>query len=525
MSPISLTSLGTAYTQNFDTLSNMGTTNVLSIPGWALTETGGGPQDNEQYAADDGASNVGDTYSYGAAGSLDRALGALRAATVVTTFGAFFVNNTGSAIKSLTISYGGEEWRLGTAGRTDQLDFQYSTSATDLTTGTWTDKNELDFVTPDTVTVAGKNGNASPDHATISAIISGLNVAPGQSFAIRWNDFDVTGADHDGLAVDDFSLTPRGVPSVPFISSIVDHAGLFTVSGGADIGTTVTISDTNAAVAAFSATANASAGYTASSTSPLVDGSHTLTAVVTDAASNSSAPSTPVHVVVEAANHLAFSDVSFTIGGDSTLTHLVLEGSGLTGTANSLGNAIFSVEASTSEVNTLIGGTGSDYLVGGIGADHLVGGGGGGRDIFVVYNSQTTIVPGGEIGNRNGTVYAEGVSYSLEPSAGHTGGIGTLILEGGTGLTGAGYTFFGASLYSLSTAGQSNTLIGGAAADLLVGGLGADNLQGGNGDDTYVLHSAATTVFDSGTNTFNSGSTDTVYAEGLSDAIAQPLQR
>ena len=68
---ISLTTLGSAYTQNFDTLSNTAgsTTNNLTITGWFMTEGGGGARDNEQYAVDTGASTTGDTYSYGAAGS------------------------------------------------------------------------------------------------------------------------------------------------------------------------------------------------------------------------------------------------------------------------------------------------------------------------------------------------------------------------------------------------------------------------------------------------------------------------
>ena len=41
---VSLTTLGSAYTQNFDTLSNVAgsTTNNLTIPGWFMTEGGGG---------------------------------------------------------------------------------------------------------------------------------------------------------------------------------------------------------------------------------------------------------------------------------------------------------------------------------------------------------------------------------------------------------------------------------------------------------------------------------------------------
>lgn len=86
---ISLTTLGSAYTQSFDTLSNVAgsTTNNLTIPGWFLTESGGGARDNEQYAVDTGGSTTGDMYSYGAAGSTERALGQLRSGTLIPLFG------------------------------------------------------------------------------------------------------------------------------------------------------------------------------------------------------------------------------------------------------------------------------------------------------------------------------------------------------------------------------------------------------------------------------------------------------
>src|SRR5664279_1009319 len=96
--PVSLLSLGSAYTQNFDALGNVaGSTTNLTLPtGWAITETGGGARDNEQYAVDTGSSNTGDIYSYGAAGSTDRALGGLRSGTLIPLFGAEFSNNTGA---------------------------------------------------------------------------------------------------------------------------------------------------------------------------------------------------------------------------------------------------------------------------------------------------------------------------------------------------------------------------------------------------------------------------------------------
>jgi hypothetical protein len=214
---ISLAAPNVAYTQNFDTLATTGTTNPVAIDGWDTVESGGGARDNEQYAADNGASNTGDTYSYGATGNTERAFGGLQSGTLIPIVGAGFTNNTGVAITSLAISYTGEEWRLGTAARTDRIDFQYSTDATSLTTGTWTDVNELDFTTPNTTTTGAKDGNAAENRTALSFNISGLNIANGATFFIRWTDLNASGAD-DGLAVDDFSITPNQVGGLPTLS-------------------------------------------------------------------------------------------------------------------------------------------------------------------------------------------------------------------------------------------------------------------------------------------------------------------
>ena len=221
---VSLTTSGATVTQDFDTLSNTAgsTTNVLAIPGWFMTESGGGARDNEQYAVDTGGSTTGDTYSYGGLAATDRALGALRSGTLIPLRGAAYTNDTGSTLTSLAVAYTGEEWRLGTTARTDRLDFQYSLDATDLTTGTWTDVNALDFTTPDTGIVGAKDGNAAGERTAISSTITGLSIASGACVWVRWVDLDASGAD-DGLAVDDFSITPD--PAVPNLSiNDVSHA-------------------------------------------------------------------------------------------------------------------------------------------------------------------------------------------------------------------------------------------------------------------------------------------------------------
>ncbi|MFL6213063.1 MAG: C25 family cysteine peptidase [Blastocatellia bacterium] len=205
---ISLTALGSAYTQNFDTLAVSGTSSTVPT-GWDFSESG--TSANTTYTAGSGSGNTGDTYSFGTGTNTDRAFGGLQSGNLVPTIGASFTNNTGAAITSLAIAYTGEQWRLGTSARgADRLDFQYSTNATSLATGAWTDVDSLDFSSLITTgTVGALDGNAAANRAAISFTITGLNIANGAVFWIRWNDFNVSNAD-DGLAVDDFSLTPSG---------------------------------------------------------------------------------------------------------------------------------------------------------------------------------------------------------------------------------------------------------------------------------------------------------------------------
>ena len=209
--------LNSPYVQLFDSLASAGTTNdVRTLPhGWSFVETG--TNANTTYAAGTGSSNTGNTYSFGAAAA-DRALGGLLSGSLTPIIGAGFVNNTNGTITALEVTYTGEQWRLGATGRQDRLDFQYSGDAASLTSGTWVDIDQLDFNGPITAgTVGALNGNDPLNRATMTFTIGGLNLAPGDTFHFRWLDFNASGAD-DGLAVDDFQLTPHGIPSnQPFI--------------------------------------------------------------------------------------------------------------------------------------------------------------------------------------------------------------------------------------------------------------------------------------------------------------------
>lgn len=228
----------TAYSENFNTLPTTGTSTTLPT-GWGVVE--GGSNGNTTLTAGTGSGTAGDTYSFGT--DTDRALGGLRSGTLIPTIGAKFTNNTGLTLVDVTISYRGEEWRLGTASRTDQLDFQYSTSATAINSGTYTDFDALDFVTPSTTGTAGARiGNNAGFFTDKSGTLTALNVANTGSFFIRWNDFDASSAD-DGLAVDDFSLRVDKLGTngtSPTLASLAGPATLTIQNGHASTASTLT---------------------------------------------------------------------------------------------------------------------------------------------------------------------------------------------------------------------------------------------------------------------------------------------
>ena len=206
---ISITNIATPYTQDFNTLASTGTSSTLPT-GWALFETGSGA--NTTYTADNGGLNGGNTYSFGTTSSTERAFGSLQSGSVVPTIGASFINNTGVSISSISINYTGEQWRLGTASRVDRLDFQYSTNATTLNSGTYTDENGLDFTAPTTTgTLGALDGNLVANKTVISAItITFASPIPnGSPFWIRWTDLNASGSD-DGLSIDDVTMTFTG---------------------------------------------------------------------------------------------------------------------------------------------------------------------------------------------------------------------------------------------------------------------------------------------------------------------------
>ena len=207
---VSITGTTLTYTQNFNTLDTLAAGSASLPAGWSIFEYGTSANVNNQYKAGTGSSTTGDTYSLGTAGNAERCLGSLAASTFGSQYGVKFVNNTGVPITAFTISYKGEQWRMGTTGRAnpDSLRFLYSTVATNVadTAASWTERTDLLFHTPNMAATTGaQDGNAPGNFAVNSAAVN-VAVPAGGTLIIKWVDLNITGTD-DVLGIDDITLT------------------------------------------------------------------------------------------------------------------------------------------------------------------------------------------------------------------------------------------------------------------------------------------------------------------------------
>src|SRR5262249_34029388 len=97
-SPLPLTAAGCV--QSFDSLAATGTSSAFPA-GFGLAEAGSNA--DPTYAAGDGTSNAGNTYSFGATGATERALGGVASGSLRSRFGVLARNDTGATVTSLTV--------------------------------------------------------------------------------------------------------------------------------------------------------------------------------------------------------------------------------------------------------------------------------------------------------------------------------------------------------------------------------------------------------------------------------------
>lgn len=212
---ISITTINTPYNENFD---SMGATGTAFASGWtAIRSSGSGTVGATlSMVADNGAGNSGNVYNLGATSATERAFGTLASGSTVPSFGASFINNTGSLVTAISISAVMEQWRTGGVNTLDEVvAFSYSLDATNLTDGTWTVVTALDLKEKLTTTVASAlvDGNLAANQTTISSYITGLNWTTGKTLWIKWDDTNDGGTDGT-YAIDNFIFNANPVLSV-----------------------------------------------------------------------------------------------------------------------------------------------------------------------------------------------------------------------------------------------------------------------------------------------------------------------
>ena len=212
---ISITSLNTTYSQNFD---GMGTSDLAlsdditgSLLGFHAYREIANSNPN-LVGADDGSGMAGGFKNYGPSLQLDRALGMLPDdSTGFTRLGLRLVNSTGTPIQSIQVTFTAEQWHNGGSQLAQTLEFAYrkDTSVNDMTTGVYTIVPALSFNAPVITPGAGPvDGNASGNRATLTATFA-VTVQPGEEIMLRWEMVNEPGDDH-GLAIDNLSVTAFG---------------------------------------------------------------------------------------------------------------------------------------------------------------------------------------------------------------------------------------------------------------------------------------------------------------------------
>jgi hypothetical protein len=204
-----------SYSQDFNTLDTSSAPSVNLPSGWGLFEQGTSATTvDNKYVGGSGTLNAGNLYSFGTAGTTERALGSLASGSNRGRYGIGFTNNTGSTIYSLTYTFKVEQWRLGdlTFTNPDTTLLEYSTVAAGIgdTTSAWFSGNPLLSPVMTGATAGPLDGNLAANQATVTGTIN-ITVTAGSTLYIRFSDLNTAGSD-DAMAIDDLSITFSSAP-------------------------------------------------------------------------------------------------------------------------------------------------------------------------------------------------------------------------------------------------------------------------------------------------------------------------
>lgn len=217
---LSINSLPASYSNNFDsynptssatatsTLISTGTGSGLvsaTSGGWAFTNASGAAYSGRGT----GTINTGGIWAYGSSG--EYAIGMQRSGSNEVSFTVSFTNNSGSTITSLTIAWDYEQWRFG--GNTSGINVTGTGALSSNVT-----LNGKDFIG----TSSGTSGTVAVTNIS-SFTLTGLSIADGTSFGMKWITVDASGSDN-GIGIDNFSIT-AAASSNSTASDIITQSG------------------------------------------------------------------------------------------------------------------------------------------------------------------------------------------------------------------------------------------------------------------------------------------------------------
>ncbi|MDO9075328.1 MAG: PEP-CTERM sorting domain-containing protein [Rubrivivax sp.] len=218
---ISVSSPAFTYSENFDSLSTSTTASAWvndgTLAGWSLIN--GAVAAVPTILGGSGSTNTGSFYSFGTAGSGERALGSTAsggayfgspASGAVAGWIALALNNaSGGTLDAFSVAYDGEQWRNGGNTNAQSLVLEYGFGSSFGAVPGWTAIST--FTSPVIgATAAAVDGNGAGLVGSLGATVASPWAA-GDTLWLRWSDLNDVGNDH-GLAIDNLSFSVGVVP-------------------------------------------------------------------------------------------------------------------------------------------------------------------------------------------------------------------------------------------------------------------------------------------------------------------------
>ena len=226
---ISYTIIGGQYTQNFNSLGTeaVSWTNNSTLDGWYLHQSASGgstpAQLNEPLAPGSSSNSNSKGFWFNFGTDSDRAIGGSPGGSTGTMhYGVALTNNTGGTLTEMTIAFDWERWFLADASASapQNMSFHWSTDATSLTSGTYTEVSDALLTFTAVPPSADRLWLATPEVYARDFTVTGIDWQDGETLWLRWQDINEPGGDH-GVGINNVQFSAIPEPSSVLLSSLV----------------------------------------------------------------------------------------------------------------------------------------------------------------------------------------------------------------------------------------------------------------------------------------------------------------